>query len=151
MAALYSLYRAKYVVGKAADRIIRTERCAGAKLPNRVAQRVDMCRQQIRTRHVEREERGSVRNPHAAIGRREGKWPKESWNALRFSARLPRYARYATARTLFSANPNRSSRSAFKVIAFQSNQSMTRFWIERSSHTNQAKQVLLGARRPCQP
>jgi hypothetical protein len=140
MAALYSLYRAKYVVGKAADRIIRTERCAGARLPNRVAQRIDMCGQQIRTR-----------NPHAAIGWREGKWPTESWNALRFSARLPRYARYATARTLFSANANRSSRSAFEVIAFQSNQSMTRFWMERSSHTNQAKQVLLGARRPCQP
>ena len=40
--------------------------------------------------------------------------------------------------------------AASEVISFQSNQSMMRFCSDRSSHTNQAKQVLLGAVEPVQ-
>ena len=58
---------------------------------------------------------------------------------------------YATARSFFSVIPKRSSVPTFEVITFQSNQSMIRFCSVRSSHTNQAKQVLLGARGPCHP
>jgi len=58
---------------------------------------------------------------------------------------------YATARSFFSAIPKRSSVPTLDVITLQSNQSMIRFCSDRSSHTNQAKQVLLGARGPCHP
>jgi hypothetical protein len=46
------------------------ERCAGADLPNRIAQRVDLCDQQVRpaVEQVRREEERSARNPIATMG-----------------------------------------------------------------------------------
>src|SRR5262249_10476591 len=58
---------------------------------------------------------------------------------------------YETARNLLSARSSRSPRSALEAIGLPSNQSIQRFGVCHASPKNQAKHVLLGARRPCQP
>jgi hypothetical protein len=66
------------------------ERRAGADLPNRIPQRVDLCDQQVRpaVEQVRREEECPTRNPIATIIRHEGSMPGfgEGRKALRFSA-----------------------------------------------------------------
>jgi hypothetical protein len=64
------------VVGKH-DRGVDVERRAGADLPNRIPQRVDLRHQQIRAavQQVRREEECPTRNPIATIIRHDGSMP----------------------------------------------------------------------------
>ena len=77
------------MVGKH-DPGVDVERRAGADLPNRLPQRVDLCHQQIRpaVQQVHSEEERSARNPIATIIRHDGSMPgfAERRKALRFSA-----------------------------------------------------------------
>jgi hypothetical protein len=76
------------VVGKD-DPGVDLERRAGADLPNRIPQRIDVCHQQIRpaVEQIRREEERSARNPTATIIRRDGSMPGvgEGRKALRCS------------------------------------------------------------------